>query len=417
MARNSIASIDAGSASIRVLVAEYSPEEQGLIIRSLVKVPSEGIKNGYVVNADAAREAVGVALSEAERMSGVKLKKICVGIGGMALSTQSDTATIAISRADGVVSELDVDRVQKESENRITERPNTKILHTIPSEYKVDGRKILGKPVGHVGGKLEVRTFFITAATPHVEALVSVIESHGTEVGELYASPVAESIVTLSPTARNAGSLLVNLGAESVSLLSYEDSVPTSLKVFPLGSVDITHDIALGLRIPLEEAEQLKLGILSERRSPTNTKTSKKVTDIIDARLSDIFELIDTHLKKIGRSGLLPAGVVFTGEGSHVKGVDDLARKELGLPARLAKNFLPSFLEPSFSQNIDPRGQGNKQMLRAKERLERVRDPEWSVALGLTVLGFSGEPEESLGIRVAKRTKSGVINFLRQFLP
>src|SRR3989338_1251881 len=399
MARSLVTGIDVGSAFVRVVVCEYSNNEQGLVVRALVKVPSDGLKNGYVVNADTAGECIGTALSEAGRLTGQQIKRATVAVGGVGLSTIMETATIAISRADGVVSEFDVTRAVGESEARVSERPNTKILHTIPSEFKVDGRKVLGKPLGHVGAKLEIRTLFVTAAMPHVEALFSAIEAQGTEVSDFYAAPIAESMVTLTPSARNAGSVLVNLGAETVSLVTYEDSLPTSLKVFPLGSVDITNDIALGLRVSLEEAEQVKLGLLPDKRP------NKKVGDIISARFSDIFELIDTHLKKIGRSGLLPAGVIFTGEAAHSKGIEELARKELGLPAKVAKNFIPGNLA------------GKPTDARVRERLDRARDPEWSVALGLCVLGLMGPGEESLGLRVAKRTKSGVIKFLRQFLP
>src|SRR3989338_3037981 len=299
MARSLVTGIDVGSAFVRVVVCEYSNNEQGLVVRALVKVPSDGLKNGYVVNADTAGECIGTALSEAGRLTGQQIKRATVAVGGVGLSTIMETATIAISRADGVVSEFDVTRAVGESEARVSERPNTKILHTIPSEFKVDGRKVLGKPLGHVGAKLEIRTLFVTAAMPHVEALVSAIEAQGTEVSDFYAAPIAESMVTLTPSARNAGSVLVNLGAETVSLVTYEDSLPTSLKVFPLGSIDITNDIALGLRVSLEEAEQLKLGLLPDKRPNSTTPfdkahgkqlgASKKVGDIISARFSDIF--------------------------------------------------------------------------------------------------------------------------------
>ncbi|MEK7535811.1 MAG: cell division protein FtsA [Patescibacteria group bacterium] len=413
MASNIITGIDIGSSHIRIAVCEYSQREGTFVIRSLTKAPSDGLKNGYVVNSASASASLSSALREAERTAGGRIKRALVSVSGIGLGVASDSNTVAISRADSIVSEFDINRLIEESETRVSERPNVKVLHSIPSEYKVDGRKVLGKPHGYAGNRLELRTTFITCATPHLEALVGAIESNGVEVMDVYALPIAESFVTLSASARNAGTVLVNIGAETVSLMTCEDGLPTSLKVFPIGSSDITHDIALGLRIPLDAAEEMKLSTNSDRSSAKNGKGEKRVNEIINARLSDIFELIDTHLKKIGRSGLLPAGIIFTGEGSRVYGLEELAKRELGLPARIARNSIPEHLSASgLSADRE-----SKSASRARERLERARDGEWSAVLGLCVLGMSRAPEESLGIRVAKQTKSTILGFLKQFLP
>src|SRR3989344_1595202 len=402
-----ITGIDVGSSNIRVAVCEHSLRDGTFSVKALIKVPSEGLKNGYIVNADNTSNSIRTALKEAERNFGGRIKKALLGISGVGLGTTTDIGTVAISRADSIVSEFDVNRLLAESEARVTEKPNTKILHSIPSEFKVDVRKIMGKPHGYSGNKLELKTMFITVATPHLDAIVTAVETNGVEVADVYASPVAESFVTSSTSSRNAGLLIANIGAQTVSLLTSEEGFPTSLKVFPIGSLDITHDIALGLRISLDTAEEIKVN------GETDKKAQKKVAEIIDARLSDILELIDTHLKKIGRSGLLPAGIIFTGEGAHTRGLEDLARKQLGLPTRIARNSIP---EELIAVGSGEEGT-NKTTARSRERLERARNPEWSTVLGLAVLGMSNSPEESLGIRVAKRTKAGFVNFLRQFLP
>lgn len=420
MRDTTITSIDVGSAHIRVLVADYSPSKESFIIRTLTKIESDGLKNGYIINADSAGEAIRTAIYEAEKTSGVRIRKAIVSIGGIGIGTISDVATIAISRADQMVSEFDMDRLLAESEARASEKPNSRIIHTIPAECKIDGKKVLGKPFGYTGNRLELKTLFITGAVPHTNTLVSLIENSGVEVSDIYASGVAESIVTLGAAARNAGVAVANIGAETVSVITWEDGVPTSLKVFPIGSTDITHDIALGLKIPLDEAEKTKVafnpdlemtnGVNGKKVGKATKKIEdKKISEIVEARLSDIFELIDTHLKKIGRSGLLPAGIIFTGEGAHVPGLEALAKKQLSLPARVSKNNIPNELSTDLGES--------KIGQKIKERMERARDPEWSVVLGLAILGMSKGPEESLGIRVAKRTKSGIVNFLRQFLP
>jgi len=404
MART-ITGIDIGSAYIKVAVCSESPDGNGIVVRALAKAESDGIKNGNVINPEAISEALLEALRDAEKLTGERIRKAHVSIGGTSLGTVTDISTVAISRADATASEFDVARALEESEERLKERANLRLVHTVPSEYKIDGRKVIGKPHGYVGNKLELRTIYITCLTPSIDALVNAVENTGVEVENIYASPVAESIATLSATSRNAGCALVNIGAETVSILTHEDGLPTSLKVFPIGSAHVTHDIALGLRIPLDEAEKLKTNGSEDKR------VAKRIQEIVDARLSDIFELIDTHLKKIGRSGLLPAGVIFTGGGAATKNIEELARKQLGLPAKIARNI---FTE-SKQQDDASRGRDG---LRNKERAEKARNPEWSPVIGLCMLGLSfGEPEESLGLRVVKKTKKSLLSFIRQFLP
>ena len=165
------------------------------------------------------------------------------------------------------------------------------------------------------------RTLLVTSLEQHLNDLVSAIENTGILVDDVMASPLAASLVMLSKTQKRAGCVLANIGAETVSIAVFENSIPISLKVFPLGSGDITNDIAIGLKIPLEEAERVKRGFTS------NTNISKrKLDEIISARLSDMFGLIEAHLKSIKRNGLLPAGIIITGGGSGIADIEDLAK-------------------------------------------------------------------------------------------
>jgi len=183
--------------------------------------------------------------------------------------------------------------------------------------------------------------------------------------------------------------VLANIGSETVSIAVFENNLPISLEVFPIGGNDITNDIALGLRIPLDEAEGIKRGSLVG-----GNFSRKRLDEIVEARLSDIFELIEAHLKKLGRSGLLPAGIVLTGGGSAIETIDDLAKVTLRLPSRVAS--------VSFGDNI--RGQ--------------IKDASWSVAYGLCILGLQNGDEEPIsGLKLVKKTKKGLMNFFRQFLP
>jgi len=400
-----ITGIDIGSAYIKVAICENVNDNSGIVVRALVKRESDGLKNGNIVNTEAVSESLLEVLHEAERVAGERIRRAYLSVSGTGLGTVTDTSTVAISRADATASEFDIARALEESETRQKEKANLKLLHTVMSEFRIDGRKIVGKPHGYVGNKLELKTIFLTVLAPHLDNLVNSVENTGVEVENVYAGPVAESVATLSATSRNAGCALVNIGAETVSLLTHEDGLPTSLRVFPMGSAHITHDIALGLRISLDEAEKLKLFGSEDKR------VARRIQEIIEARLSDVFELLDTHLKKIGRSGLLPAGIIFTGGGAGTRGIEELARKQLGLPAKIGRGL---FTEAK-TQNAEIKGLDG---LRGKERVEKARGPEWASVIGLAMLGLSlGEPEESLGLRVVKGTKKGLVSFIRQFLP
>ncbi len=186
------------------------------------------------------------------------------------------------------------------------------------------------------------------------------------------------------------GCVLANIGAETVSIVVFENNIPISLEVFPIGSTDITNDIALGLKIPLEEAEEIKLGNTSNE-----SFSKKKLEEIVEARLSDIFELIEAHLKKIGRSGLLPAGIIITGGGSGLGSLEDFAKLSLKLPSRIA----------SFTMS------GNFK--------SPIKDATWAVAYGLCILGFSSanEDSQSSGFKMVKRTQKSLTEWVKQFLP
>ncbi len=236
------------------------------------------------------------------------------------------------------------------------------------------------------GVKIEVQTLFITAIERHLQDLIDATEEAGIHVIDVTASPIAASFITLSKAQKIAGCVLANIGAETLSIVVYENNIPISLEVFPIGSIDITNDIALGLKVSLEEAEEIKQHGIGSTLYPR-----KKLEEIIEARLGDMFELVDNHLVKIGRSGLLPAGIILTGGGSGITTVEDLARSVLKLPSRIASL--------TFNDNRN-----------------RVQDAFWSVAYGLCVLGLTGDSERRDGINFkAMFRKAG--DLLKQFLP
>jgi cell division protein FtsA len=240
---------------------------------------------------------------------------------------------------------------------------NKKIIHSIPLQYKVDGKATLGKPEGMKGSKFEVKMLYITCLEHHLNDIIQAVEEAGVSVEDVMAAPIAASLITLSKSQKMAGCVLANIGAETVSIAVFENNAPASLEVFPIGSTDITNDIALGLKVPLEEAEQIKIGAITGSSFPR-----RKLEEIVQARLSDIFELIEAHLKKIGRNGLLPAGIIITGGGSGLTNIEELAKASLNLPSRLG-TFHFAREEKSF------------------------RDSTWAVAYGLCVFGTHADED------------------------
>lgn len=393
MSKTIAVGIDIGTSQVKVVAAE----SQGVGERELPRVigvgyaESRGLRHGYILNQADALKSVRQAVAQAEKAAGVPIKRVIASIGGIGLSSITTTGTVVISKADSEVTELDVKKAIEVSRDEIpvSASQNRKILHTVPLHYKVDGKVILGRPEGLRGSKLEVKTLFITCFEHHINDLLETIAEAGIEVEDLVAAPMAASLVTLSKQQKMAGCVLANIGSETVSIVVFENNLPISLEIFPIGSNDITNDIALGLRVPLEEAEDIKRGSLVGGSFPR-----KKLEEIIEARLSDIFELIEAHLKKLGRNGLLPAGVILTGGGSAIETIEDLAKASLRLPSRIAT--------VSFGDNI--KGQ--------------IKDASWSVAYGLTLIGLqNGEEETISGIKFVKQTRKGLINLFRQFLP
>ncbi len=389
MSEHIITGIDVGTYQVKVAIVRVAKlrDERGLPqIIGTGYAESRGLRNGYIINETDVIRSIRSAVAQAEKAAGVLVKKAYLSIGSIGLDEIVSTGEVITSRADSEITQIDIEKAANDSEERIIDHiPNRKIIHAIPLRYRVDGEEVMGKPQGMRGTKLEVDTLFITTFEQHLNDLIGAVERTGVYVEDVMASPLAASYVILSKTQRRAGCIMANIGAETVSVVVFEDMTPISLKVFPIGSNDITNDIALGLKIPLEEAEKIKRGNMTTTNYP-----KKKLEEIINARLGDIFELIDIHLKKIKKDGLLPAGIILTGGGSTTLGIQELARTSLNLPARIAT------LEV---------GKNTK-----------VRDASWAVAYGLCMIGAS-DGADTTAIGVVKQTKKSVLEWLSQFLP
>lgn len=393
MARNTTVGIDIGTHQVKVAVSLGVRGQRGLEpkIIGAGQCETKGLRHGYIVSSSDVSNSIRRAIAQAENSSKQKIRRAFLSVGGIGLSSVISNGAVVISRADAEITELDLSKVIETSEKEIPASVilNKKVIHAIPIQYKLDGKPVLGRPLGMKGSRLEAKMLFITCLEHHLNDLIEAVEGAGVEVIDVMASPLAAGLVTLTKTQKIAGCVLVNIGSETVSMVVYENNIPVSLEVFSTGSTDITNDLALGLKMSLEEAEQIKLGAVTASSYPR-----KKIDEIISARLADIFDLIQAHLKKIGRDGLLPAGVVLIGGGSAIGGIEELAKQSLSLPARVATIF------------ISEDGQSN------------IKESSWAVAFGLCVFGLTVDSESVVRVGMfGRKIKHALSSFIRQFLP
>lgn len=388
-----VTGIDIGSYQVKVVIAGYpeNPRDAPRILGTGY-AESRGIKQGYIVSPGDVSRSVAAAVAQASKAAQIKVKRAYVGIGGVGLDEAFSRGETVVERGDSEITERDVPRAIAASEHGLSPSAtlNRKVIHTIPLRYYVDGARLMGRsPVGMKGMRLSVETLFITCLERHVQDLVAAVENAGIEVEDVAAAPLAASFVALSKMQKRVGCVLANIGSETLSIIIFEDDIPISMRVFPIGASDITHDIALGLRISPEEAEQLKLGAVLGSPYP-----KKKIDDLIGRRVSDMFKLVEAHLKKIGKNELLPAGIILTGGGSSVQTMADLAKATLHLPSRTA----------ALSE-----GPGSKMQL---------KDGSWAVAYGLTIWGFTqgGDLELPHGGGLADLFRT-LWRWFRKFLP
>jgi cell division protein FtsA len=392
-----VTGIDVGSYHVKVVIAARSDEpHEAPRILGTGYAESRGLKQGYIVSIPEVSRSIAAAVSQASKAAQVKVKKAYLGIGGVGLEEAFARGETVVERGDSEVTARDVPRAIAASEAALAPNAvlNRKIIHTIPLRFSVDGARVLGRsPVGMKGVRLSVETLFITCLERHVNDLVDAVEAAGIEVEDVAAAPLAASFVALNKMQKRVGCVLANIGSETLSIIVFEDGIPVSMKVFPVGASDITNDIALGLRISPDEAEQLKQGAILGAPYP-----KKKIDDLMSRRISDMFKLVESHLKKIGKDELLPAGVVLTGGGSSVHTMSDLAKAVLRLPSRTA----------SLSE-----GSGSKVQL---------KDGSWAVAYGLTIWGFTqgddfeGGANSGMG-EIARDMLHMLWQWFRKFLP
>lgn len=326
--------IDIGTYHVKVVICAIAENpDMPMQIIGTGTASSKGMRHGYIIDRTETARSIKEAMQRATTAAKVRVTKARVAIGGVGLEEIRATGDFPLTASGGVVTEKEIDKAIAESEKRTSGKlTNRTVIHAIPLEYRVDGTKVFGKPLGLQGTKLAVDTLLITMFSQHYDDLIEAVEAAGVEVEGVMASPLAAALVTLTKAQKTAGVVLANIGSETLSIVIFDNDTPVSMKVFPIGSADITNTLALSFQIPLSEAESLKRGGVTQTDIP-----QKKMQLIITTRLKDMFTLINAHLKSIDRAKLLPAGIVITGGGSGLTSAADIAKATLKLPSSIAQ--------------------------------------------------------------------------------
>lgn len=390
--KHTIAGIDIGCETTRIVVAEQGSTAYPRVI-GYGSAKTHGMRHGYVTNPEKVSASIREAIVDAQKRSGARIRRAYLALSSQSLSTDIVETSVIISKGDGEVTYLDVDKLLEKAEHTLlSQKKNRHILHTLPVKFMLDGKEVFGRPLGLFGVKLEAQILFVTTLSHHFDDLVHVATDAGIDVLEVIASPVALSIPLLSEKQKTVGVALIAIGSETTHISVFENDTLVGIKTLPIGTSDVTNDIALGLKVSLEEADHIKRESTSERAQ----MPLKKIAPIIEARLADIYELVEKYLKQLKRSELLPAGVVIAGGGSLLPFIEELAKGELNLPTHIADK-----------KDIHP------------QAARVLPDTTWLTAYGLCYLDGTQSPAfqtHPIG-KTLRSTKQFFQNLFDQFMP
>jgi cell division protein FtsA len=392
-----IAGIELGSSKIATIVAQIQVNpttyEMSINVVGVAASESRGIRKGQIVDIEEAVEATISSVEAAERMAGYNIESAYLALGGAHVHSQNSHGVVAVSDPDGEISADDVNRVI-EAASAISLPTSREAIHVLPSEFVVDGEAGVKDAIGMSGVRLEVETHIISAAGAAIKNLRKAVNEVGVEIEGLVFSGLAAAYSSLSATEKELGCALVDIGGGTTSIAAFIDGSLVYSSVIPVGAKNVTNDLAIGLRLPLESAEKIKIALskdeekkakvegespdlidLTELGVPDSKKISKKtlIEGIIRPRLNEIFTMVRLDLEKAGINNRVPSGVVITGGGAETVGIVDSAKRMLSLPVRIGK----------------PKGVGGL--------IDDVINPAFSVPVGLIIYGATHEPTEKGG--------------------
>lgn len=375
--RDIITGLDIGSQAIRVVMGQRLGEGRLKII-GVAETPATGISRGSINSIEDAVSCIAEALEKCEKMTATRVDKIVVGISGTHIKTVNSRGVVAVAKANEQVEDSDIERALEVAEST-TIMPNYEVLHVLPISYNLDNQKNIKEPQGMTGVRLEVETQVVMAMSAQVKNLTKCIYRTGVDIDYIVFSILATAEAVLTNKQKELGVAVVNLGSATTSLAVFEEGNILHTAVLPVGAGHVTNDLAIGLKTSVTTAEAVKIdhaqaisdGIskrdevdlhkYSEEEKKGTYVYRKDIATIAEARVTEIFEMVNDELKKIDRAGKLPAGIILTGGGAKMPLIIDLAKGIFDLPV-----FLGLPVDHEFP-------------------IDKLNDPEYTTALGLVI--------------------------------
>ena len=341
--------IDVGTSKVAALIGEISRDGR-LTILGHGTVAASGLKKGVVVNIDQTVRSIADAVERAERLSGFKIDRAFVGVGGQHVESQNSTGQVAVTAHHREVMRQDIDRAI-EVARAVSIPSNRDVLHVERRGFTVDGQEGVKDPLGMSALRLEVQTHIVTGSATALQNLTKCVSQAGVTIDELVVNSLASAEAVLSETEKELGVAVADIGAGTIDLALFADGSPLHTSVLPVGGNNVTNDVAIGLKTTLQVAEDLKIkngtadlrGIEEGEQIPVSvlgddagrTVDRLEVCRIIEARVREMFELLRNEMRRSGH-GMLPAGVILTGGGSQLAGTAEVGRDVLEMPVRIA---------------------------------------------------------------------------------
>jgi len=362
--------IDIGTSTVRCVIGMLEAGEDTNIVSVIGSgsSPNTGMRKGVVVRVDDVVEAVVLAITEAERVSGVHVPTATVNVNGSQVLGMNSRGVIAISAANREITTDDRLRVE-EAATIVKLPPNREIIQVFAKNYRLDGQDNIKDPVGMQGVRLEVDTHIVTASTPTLRNLDLVLEKAHVVPSHHTISSLAAAEAVLTRQQKESGTVLIDIGSGTTNMVVLEEGEVQHVAVLPIGGINITNDLAIGLKTDLDVAERRKIQHGGLGKYSKNSAVSviinknryefdgEDVSMIVEARVEELLEYVDKELKKIQRSRKLPGGVVIVGGTAKLPGIADFAKEKLELAVRIGKlqplaGIIDNVQDPSYSNVV-----------------------------------------------------------------
>ncbi|MFO1318539.1 MAG: cell division protein FtsA [Burkholderiales bacterium] len=382
-ARNLMVALDIGTSKIVAIVAEAKPDG-GLEVVGMGSHPSRGLKKGVVVNIESTVTAIQRALEEAELMADCKIKDVYTGIAGSHIKSFNSHGMVAIK--DREVSQLDVDRVI-ETAKAVNIPTDQQILHVLNQEFVIDGQEDVREPLGMAGVRLEVKVHIVTGAVSAAQNILKCVRRCGLEVRDLILQPLASAMATLSEDEKDLGVAIVDIGGGTTDIAVFTQGAIRHTAVIPIAGDQITNDIAMALRTPTKDAEEIKRRYGCALRQLANPSemievpgvgdrgarlmSRQTLAEVIEPRVEELYSLVQAELRRSGYEDLLSSGIVITGGSAGMQGMVELGEEVFHMPVRLG---VPNYLGPLAEVVRGPRYSTGVGLLMAAHEQQQRRE-------------------------------------------